>query len=72
MAILNIKSGEYYGLDEVGARVWRLMSQPHTLAEIIGEITSEYEVDPARCESDLFSLVGKLAVHGLVEIGNRA
>ena len=27
-AILNIKSGVYYGLDPVGARIWNLMQEP--------------------------------------------
>ena len=27
-AILNIKSGVYYGLDPVGARIWTLMQEP--------------------------------------------
>jgi len=71
-AILNVQSGDYYGLDEVGASVWRMMSQPHTIAEIIREMTSEYDVDPARCEGDLISLIGKLASHGLVEISDQA
>ena len=71
-AVLNVRSGDYYGLDEVGASVWRMMSQPHTVAEIIREITSEYDVDSARCEGDLLSLIGKLAAHGLVEIDDRA
>lgn len=72
MAILNVQSGDYYGLDEVGASVWRMISQPHTVAEIIREITSQYDVDPARCEGDLISLISKLAAHGLVEISDRA
>jgi hypothetical protein len=57
VAILNVQSGEYYGLDEVGASVWRMMSEPRTIAEIIQEITSEYEVDSERCEDNLISLV---------------
>ena len=71
-AILNVRSGDYYGLDEVGASVWRIISRPHTIAEIIKAITLEYEVDAARCESDLIDLIGKLATHGLVEISDSA
>jgi hypothetical protein len=70
-AILNIKNGEYYGLDEVGSSVWGIMSQPHTIAEIVCQITSEYEVDAARCAADLLSLISQLAVRGLVEISDQ-
>jgi hypothetical protein len=71
IAILNVHSGEYYGLDEVGAAVWRMMGRPRAVAELVREITSEYDVDPAQCEGDLISLISKLAVHGLVEISDR-
>ena len=67
-AILNVRSGEYYGLDQVGTSVWRRMSESLTVAEIVRGITSEYEVDPEQCEHDLISLLTKLAEHGLVEI----
>lgn len=71
-AILNVRSGNYYGLDEVGASVWQIISQPRTVAEIIKLITSEYDVDVAGCKGDLIDLIGKLAAHGLVEINERA
>jgi Coenzyme PQQ synthesis protein D (PqqD) len=70
--ILNVRSGDYYGLDEVGASVWRIIGQPHIVAEIIKAITLEYDVDAARCEGDLIGLLSKLAAHGLVEISDRA
>jgi coenzyme PQQ synthesis protein D (PqqD) len=70
-AILNVQSGEYYGLDEVGASAWRIMSEPRTVAEIIQEITSEYEVGPEQCEDDLISLIARLVEHGLVEVSDR-
>jgi hypothetical protein len=69
-AILNVQSGEYYGLDEVGAAVWRMMSESLWIGEIIQRLTSEYEVDPEQCEADLIGLIDKLAEHGLVDIDN--
>jgi|SRR5665213_1697808 len=33
-AIPNIKSGVYYGLDPVGARIWTLMQEPREVSEI--------------------------------------
>ncbi len=32
--ILNLKSGVYFGLDAVGARIWSLLQKPVMLAEI--------------------------------------
>ena len=67
-AILNIKSGLYYGLDPVGARIWNLMQQPRAVAEIQNAITNEYDVEPERCARDLVSLLEKLLAEGLIEV----
>jgi hypothetical protein len=67
-AILNLKNGVYYGLDPVGARVWRLIQGPKTFAELREKLLEEYEVDVANLDSDLKELLGRLAEQGLVEI----
>jgi Coenzyme PQQ synthesis protein D (PqqD) len=67
-AILNIKSGVYYGLNPVGARIWNLMQEPRKVAEIQNEITNEYEVEPERCARDLAALLEKLFAEGLIEV----
>ena len=67
-ALLDFKSGMYYGLDEVGARIWKLIAAPRTVGEICDALMAEYEVEPAVCERDVIALLGELAVRGLVEI----
>jgi hypothetical protein len=67
-AILHLKSGVYFGLDPVGARVWSLLAEPRTVLELREAITSEYDVEPARCEGDLLALLEKLRTEGLIEI----
>ncbi len=67
-AILNIKSGVYYGLDPVGARIWGLVQEPRAVKEIQSTIVGEYDVEPARCSQDLLSLLQKLLSEGLIEV----
>jgi hypothetical protein len=67
-AILNIKSGLYYGLDPVGARIWSLMQEPRPVAEIQDAIAAEYDVEPERCAADLAELLQKLLSEGLIEL----
>lgn len=66
--ILGLTRGRYYGLDAVGARVWRLIQTPARIADVRKTLVAEYEVDPARCEADLIQLLEKLTDAGLVEI----
>jgi hypothetical protein len=67
-AILNVKSGVYYGLDPVGARIWNLMQEPRKVAEIQNTITEEYDVEPERAARDLVGLLEKLLAEGLIEV----
>ena len=67
-AILSLKNGVYYGLNPVGARVWHLVQQPRTFAELHRMLAGEYAVDGSRLDSDLRHLIGQLAEQRLVEI----
>jgi hypothetical protein len=67
-AILNLKSGVYYGLDPVGARIWRFIVEPRTIAEIEDVLLAEYEVEPLQCGPDVLTFIERLADEGLVKI----
>jgi hypothetical protein len=71
-AILNFKSGIYYGLDQVGASVWKLIAEPRIVGEICDALVAEYEVEPEVCEREVIALLDELAAKGLVETRDRA
>jgi hypothetical protein len=66
-ALLDFKSGIYYGLDEIGARIWKLIAEPRSVGEICDAIVAEYDVAAQVCEHDVIALLGELAARGLVE-----
>lgn len=68
--ILNMKTGVYHGLNEVGARVWDLIEQPKAVKDIKQVLLEEYEVEADTCTNDLFSLLNELKTAGLIEVKN--
>jgi hypothetical protein len=68
VAILDLASGVYYGLDTVGARVWELVQEPIEVNQIQETINEEYDADRARVERDVLTLLQRLADEGLVEV----
>ena len=52
MVILDLASGTYFGLDPVGARIWKLMGEGKTLAEICEVMLDEYDVSLEDLERD--------------------
>jgi hypothetical protein len=71
-AILNLKNTVYYGLNSVGARVWNLLQQPRTVGELRDALLDEYDVEAARCETDLLELLGKMRSEGLIQVRGSA
>jgi hypothetical protein len=71
-AILDLKSGQYYGLNAIGARIWSLIQEPHSISEVLGTLLEEYDVDASQCEQDVLALVQKLAASGLIEVQDDA
>jgi hypothetical protein len=68
VAILDLQSGIYYGLDAVGARIWSLIQEPKTVTEVCNSLLEEYDVEPERCERDLMILLQVLADKGLIKV----
>jgi hypothetical protein len=68
VVILNLKSGVYYGLDPVGARVWELIQETKSVGEIRDVILSEFEVGADQCEADLQNLLADMQAQGLIRV----
>ena len=68
--MLDLRSGVYYGLEGTGARIWRLLASPISLAALRDALVAEYDVEPARCEADLRELIADLARRGLVHLSD--
>jgi hypothetical protein len=66
--ILHLKSGVYYGLNPVGARIWELIQEPRTVSAMLDVLLEQYNVEAERCERDLFALLDDLASRDLIAI----
>jgi hypothetical protein len=45
VVILNLTTGVYHGLNEVGSRIWSLIEEPKSLQSIQEILLAEYEVE---------------------------
>ena len=66
IVILDLASGEYFGLDGVGRRIWELIAEGKKLGEAAAVIAAEYEVDAAQGRVDVIEFVGGLVEKGLL------
>jgi hypothetical protein len=66
--ILDLASGTYFGLNAVGARIWRLIEQHGQLKIVLDQLCGEYDASPDELERDLLALVARLAEARLGEV----
>lgn len=66
--LLDLASERYFGLDEVGTRIWQLLADDPALARVHATLCSEFQAEPARIQADLLELVSQLSAAGLVEL----
>ena len=64
--LLDLKSGGYYTLNEMGSFVWSLLEGKATPARIAQAVTESYEIDPETAEKDISDLISSLRKEGLV------
>jgi len=65
--LLATESGKYFGLNEVGTRMWSLLHLHGDVEAVCNALLAEYDVPEARLREDVVGFVGALADRGLVE-----
>jgi hypothetical protein len=68
IVLLGPTGARYYGVDEVGARIWTLLSGSITSAEIVERITSEYEASRDDIQRDVSEFLDRLAGARLIDV----
>ena len=65
--VLNPTTGACVSLAQVGARIWQLLQEDHSLQSVLDTLVREYAVTEAQCEQDLLGFVARMLEQGLVE-----
>ena len=65
--ILDVESGRYFGLNEVGAFVWDLLEHEVTHDDLVDAVAGSFDVDRERASGDVAALCGELIERGLLE-----
>ena len=68
VVMMSVEQGNYYGLDEVGSRIWELVETPSTVTEVCDALVAEFDVDRATCEGDVIRFLQEMADQGLVAV----
>ena len=67
--MMDVVTGKYYNLGQVGGRIWELLEEPMTLAALVKKLTAEYDVSAEQCRTDILPFLNTLLERGLLVEG---
>lgn len=65
--ILNLESGDYYGLNAAGTAIWEMIMAGKTLGEIVAKLKLSYNTEESTLRSDVKKLLSDLTKEGLIK-----
>jgi len=66
--LMNLESGNYYGYNTVGGKIWHLMAAPCSVSHIIEQMIDQFDVSEKRCQADVLEFLETLYCEGLIQI----
>lgn len=64
--LLDLASGTYFGLNQVGTRIWQLLDEGLAVEAIVDRLAAEYEAPPSTIEADVVRLLEELQSRRLI------
>ena len=69
-ALLDTRSGTYFGLNEVGLHLWSLVQEPCRVDRLVMSVLNHYDVEEQRAFEDIKQILARLADAGLIQISS--
>jgi hypothetical protein len=66
--LLNVETETYFGLDDVGTRMWNALEAADSIQLAYQALLNEYDVDPETLKQDMVDIIARLRGKGLIEV----
>ena len=68
VVMLSERAGAYFGLDDIGSEIWRLIKEPRRVADVCDTLAQHYEIDADTLNRDVLSFLEQLLARNLVRL----
>jgi hypothetical protein len=69
--ILNLATGTYFGLNDVGTRMWALLVEHGSTDKVVQTLLKEFDVEEATARADLDTFLRRLRSKGLIRTDDK-
>ena len=68
VVMMNIETGDYFGINEVGVSIWKLIKEPIQVKEICSQLLEEFEISKAVCEETTLAFLNHLHDENMIKV----
>ncbi len=68
VVMLDMESGFYFGLNSVASIIWGMMEKGISFKDLCDQLTEQFDVERALCESDTQELIDQLLEKKIIRI----
>ena len=65
--LLNLTTGYYFRLNQVGSFVWPLIDGEHNLGDMVDQVVPKFEVSQRQAKSDIHDFIEQLLAEELIQ-----
>jgi Coenzyme PQQ synthesis protein D (PqqD) len=69
IVMMDIESGRYLGLDDIGSVIWQRLETPRTFGDLVDGLVADYNADRSVIADDVRKLLLDMATHDVVAFG---
>ena len=66
--MMDIEQGSYFGLNQMGTRIWALLAEPMGIGDLCDQLTEQFDVPSEQCERQVIDFLGSLLDRGLLQV----
>ena len=68
VVMLDMESGFYFGLNSVASIIWGMMEKGISFKDLCDQLTEQFDVERALCESDTQELIDQLLEKKIIRV----
>ena len=69
IVMMDIESGRYLGLDDIGSVIWQRLETPRTFGDLVDSLVEDYDAERAVIAQDVRELLKEMAAQSVVSFG---
>lgn len=70
VGMLDVETGNYYILNEIGTDIWSLIEKPVAFEQLIDKLRMIYDVDYETCEVESLEFIKEMIENKLIQVSD--